>query len=92
MNPATDTPHCNISNAQALRVSPRGTFSSRYRLTTGIIGDGYCGTNGHATCVIGVGDAQGQGAVVRITFKMPPAASSTTTTTSTPTTQPDTPG
>ena len=72
VNPATDTPHCDISNAQALRVSAGGTFSSHYRLTTGIIGDGYCGTSGHATCVIGVGTAQGLGTVVRITFKTPP--------------------
>jgi hypothetical protein len=91
MNPATDTPHCNISNAQALRVSPGGAFSSRYRLTTGIIGDGYCGTDGFATCVIGVGDAQGQGVVVRITFKTPPAPSGAAATTTT-TTRPDTPG
>jgi hypothetical protein len=72
----------------ALRVSAGGTFSSRYRLTTGIIGDGYCGTDGYATCVIGVGDAQGQGSVVRITFKTPPAALGATTTT----TRPGTPG
>ena len=72
MNPATDTPHCDIAHAQALRVSPNGTFNAHYRLTTGIIGDGYCGTGGHATCVIGVGNAQGMGTVVRITFKTPP--------------------
>ncbi len=83
MDPATDTPHCDITHAQTLRVSARGTFSSRYRLTTGIIGDGYCGTAGHATCVIGVGTAQGAGTVVRISFKTSPAAASTTTTTST---------
>lgn len=83
VDPATDTPHCDITHAQALRVSAKGTFSSRYRVTTGIIGDGYCGTAGHATCVIGVGTAEGLGTVVRITFKatpVPPAAISTTTT------------
>jgi Neocarzinostatin family len=80
MNPATDTPHCDISNAQALRVSASGWFSSKYHLVTGIIGDGYCGTDGHSTCVIGVGDAQGQGTVVRITFKVPAPAPTTTTT------------
>ena len=84
MNPSTDTPHCDIAHAQALRVSPNGTFRSHYRLTTGIIGDGWCGTAGHATCVIGVGTAQGLGTVVRITFKTPPVpAAPTTTTTST---------
>ena len=76
MNPATDTPHCDIAHAQALRVSANGTFSSHYRLTAGIIGDGWCGTAGHATCVIGVGTAQGLGTVVRITFKTPPCAGS----------------
>jgi hypothetical protein len=87
VNPATDTPHCDITHAQALKVSPGGTFNSHYRLTSGIIGDGYCGTAGHATCVIGVGTAQGQGTVVRITFKVspasPPASPSTSTSTST---------
>jgi hypothetical protein len=81
MNPTTDTPHCDISNARALRVGPNGSFSSRYHLTTGITGDGYCGTEGHSTCIIGVGDVQGQGTVVRITFKATPAPQSTTTTT-----------
>ncbi len=83
MNPATDTPHCDITHAQALRVSANGTFSSHYRVTAGIIGDGYCGTVGHATCVIGVGTAQGLGTVVRISFKTPapPPASTTTSTT-----------
>ncbi len=81
MDPATDTPHCDISHARALRVSPKGTFSSHYRLTTGIIGDGYCGTAGHPTCVIGVGTAQGLGTVVRITFTSPPPPATTTTTT-----------
>ncbi len=78
MNPSTDTPHCDITHAQALKVTKSGTFNARYRLTTGIIGDGYCGTTGHATCVLGVGTAQGMGTVVRISFKTPaapPAAS-----------------
>ncbi len=83
VDPATDTAHCDITHALALRVSAKGTFSSRYRLTTGIIGDGYCGTAGHATCILGVGTAQGLGTVVRITFKTPPAPVTTSTTTST---------
>ena len=72
LNPSTDTPHCDVTDAQALRVAPNGSVTARFRVTTGIIGDGYCGTAGHATCVIGVGNAQGQGTVVRITFKTPP--------------------
>ena len=83
MNPATDTPHCDIAHARGLKVSAAGSFRTHYRLVAGIIGDGYCGTNGYTTCVIGVGDAQGQGSVVRITFKKQPSSSSTTTTTTT---------
>ena len=88
MNPSTDTPHCDLTEAQPLHVGRNGTFSAHYRVTTGIIGDGYCGTPGHATCVLGVGTAQGLGTVVRITFKTPPpaptaaAAPTPTTTTS----------
>jgi hypothetical protein len=83
MNPTADTPHCDITNAKAIRVARNGTFAIRFRVVTGIIGDGYCGTAGHLTCVIGVGTAQGLGTVVRIRFKAPAAAtpaSSTTTT------------
>ena len=83
MNPATDTPHCDIAHAQALRVRANGTFSSHYRVTAGIIGDGYCGTVGHATCVIGVGTAQGLGTVIRITFKTPATPNTSTTTSAT---------
>ncbi len=73
MNPTTDTPHCDITNAKAVRVGRNGTFTARFRVVTGIIGDGYCGTAGHLTCVIGIGTAQGLGTVVRITFKSPAA-------------------
>jgi hypothetical protein len=79
MNPATDTPHCDIAQAEGIRLGRDGSFSSRYRLTTGIIGDGYCGTPGHATCVIGVGTAQGMGTVVRITFRTTPAPPTSST-------------
>ena len=92
MNPATDTPHCDITHAQGIRVSRSGTFSARYRLTTGIIGDGYCGTAGHPTCVIGVGTAQGLGTVVRIAFRTPaPTLPAPATTPSTPSTPPSAP-
>jgi hypothetical protein len=85
VDPSTDTPHCDITHAQAIKVTKSGTFKTHYRLTTGIIGDGYCGTTGHATCVIGVGTAKGLGTVVRISFKTPsaPAAPPSTSTTST---------
>ncbi|HEY5383857.1 MAG TPA: hypothetical protein VIJ56_01375 [Acidimicrobiales bacterium] len=83
VDPSTDTPHCDITHAQAIKVTKSGTFTTHYRLTTGIIGDGYCGTAGHATCVIGVGTAQGLGTVVRITFKTPPAPPTSTTTSTT---------
>ncbi len=83
MNPSTDTPHCDITNARAIRVGRNGTFTARFRVVTGIIGDGYCGTAGHLSCVIGIGTAQGLGTVVRIRFKTPaapvPAIATTTT-------------
>lgn len=84
LNLSTDTPHCDITDAKAVRVAGNGTFATRYRVRTGIIGDGYCGTAGHLTCVIGVGTAQGLGSVVRITFEgpvapVPPRPSTTST-------------
>ncbi len=77
MNPATDTPHCDVTDAQAIRVSRKGTFSTRFHVRSGIVGDGYCGTAGHASCVIGVGNAKGQGTVVRITFATATTAAGT---------------
>jgi hypothetical protein len=82
MNPSTDTPHCDVTAAQAIRVRHDGSFSVRFRVSSGIIGDGYCGTRGHSGCVIGIGAVGGRGTVVRIWFKgPPPPAVSTTTTT-----------
>ena len=69
-----DTPHCNITDAQGIRVARNGSFTTRFHVRTGIIGDGYCGTVGHPSCVIGIGTAQGLGTVVKITFA-PPAHS-----------------
>ena len=83
MNPSTDTPHCDIVNAKAIRVGRNGTFTAHFRVLTGIIGDGYCGTAGHLRCVIGIGTAQGLGTVVRITFKSPAAATTTRSSTTT---------
>ncbi len=83
MNPSTDASHCDITNAKSIRVGRNGTFTARYRIVTGIIGDGYCGTTGHLTCVIGVGTADGLGTVVRIAFKNPAAPASVSSTTTT---------
>jgi hypothetical protein len=71
MKASTDTLHCNITHAKTIHLGPHDTFTTRYRLATGIIGDGYCGTTGHLSCVIGVGTADNLGTVVRITFKNP---------------------
>jgi hypothetical protein len=79
MNPATDTPHCDVTDARAIKVSREGTFSTRFRVRTGIVGDGYCGIDGHANCVIGVSTAKGQGTVVTITFATPAKTTTTTT-------------
>ncbi len=76
LKPATDTPHCDITHAVAIRVARDGAFAAHYRVISGIVGDGYCGTAGHLSCVIGVGTAQGLGTVVRISFKAPPASGS----------------
>ena len=86
MNPSTDTPHCDVTEARAIRLSSHDTFSTRFHVETGIVGDGYCGSNGHDTCVISVGNARGQGTVVRITFRDPAAAPPSTTSTTTDTT------
>jgi hypothetical protein len=89
LNASTDTPHCDLTNAKAVRVSKNGTFTAHYRVETGIVGDGYCGTAGHLTCIIGVGSADRIGVAVKVTFRTPPpypgsvpapSASSTSTT------------
>jgi hypothetical protein len=72
LDPSTDTGHCDLTHAETLKVSRSGTFSTHYRVTTGIVGDGYCGTPSHLTCVLTVATSQGQGTVARITFKSPP--------------------
>jgi hypothetical protein len=81
---STDTPHCELTTAKAVHMGKNGTFTARYRVETGIIGDGYCGTAGHLICVLGVGTVNGPGAVANITFRNPPpypgAAPSTPTT------------
>jgi Neocarzinostatin family len=64
-----DEPHCDVSVAKALTVSKKGAFKTSFKVATGTVGDGSCGVAGHLTCVIGVGDAGGQGAVAKITFK-----------------------
>jgi hypothetical protein len=80
LDPSTDTPHCDVTHAKAIRVSHNGTFSAKFRVRAGIIGDGYCGTDGHTTCVIGVSTAEGQGRVVKIAFVTPAATTTTSTT------------
>ncbi len=88
MNLTTDTPHCNVADAEAIRVARNGTFSAKFRVRSGIVGDGYCGTPGHAGCVIAVGTVKSQGAVARISFATPstPPTTAPTTSTSTSTT------
>ncbi len=81
VDPATDTPHCDVTDAKAIRVSRDETFSTRFRIRTGIVGDGYCGTPGHSGCVIGVSNAKGQGTVVTVTFAGPHTATTSTTST-----------
>ena len=68
---ATDTGHCNIGAVQQVTVTQAGTFSTKIKLVTGVVGDGVCGTTGHLTCVIGVGNTTADGTAVQITFKAP---------------------
>ena len=68
---ATDTGHCNIGAVQPVTVTQAGTFSTKIKLVTGVVGDGVCGTTGHLTCVIGVGNTTADGTAVQITFKAP---------------------
>jgi len=85
VNLSADTPHCDVTDAKAVKVGHDGTFSTRFRVRAGIVGDGYCGSAGHTTCVIGVLTAKGQGTVVKIGFAAPKptATAATTSTTST---------
>jgi hypothetical protein len=68
---ATDTGHCNINAVQPVTVTQAGTFSTKIKLVTGDVGDGVCGTKGHLTCVIGVGNTTADGTAVQVTFKAP---------------------
>ena len=84
VNLSTDTPHCDVTDARGIKVSHDGTFSTKFRVRAGIVGDGYCGTSGHTNCVIGVLTAKGQGTVVTIGFATPKTTTSSTTSTTKP--------
>jgi hypothetical protein len=81
VNPSVDTPHCDVADARGIKVGHDGSFSTKFRVRAGIVGDGYCGTSGHTSCVIGVSTAKGQGTVVKISFATPKTTTTTTTTT-----------
>ncbi len=77
------SPHCSAVLVKPLRVSPRGSFSIKFKVATGKLADGDCGVPGHLTCVIAIGTATGRHVTAKIKFKniTPPPAASTTTTT-----------
>ena len=81
MDPSTDTPHCDITHAQAVHVEPEGHLQLPLPVDDRDHRRRLLRNGGHATCVIGVGTAQGLGTVVRISFKTPPAAPTTPPTT-----------
>ncbi len=62
-----DESHCSVTGAKAIKVSKKGVFATTFKVATGTIGDGTCSAS--SPCVIGVGDAGGQGSVATITFK-----------------------
>jgi hypothetical protein len=68
---ASDTGHCNIGAVQSVTATQAGTFTAKIKLVTGVVGDGFCGTKGHLTCVIGAGNTTADGTAVQITFKAP---------------------
>jgi hypothetical protein len=88
VNLSADTPHCDVTDAKAVKVGHDGTFTTKFRVRAGILGDGYCGTAGHTTCVIGVLTAKGQGTVVKISFATPKSTATTTSSTTSTTARP----
>jgi len=61
-----------FSNDKGFRfITPDDHSTDLFVHHTGIVGDGYCGTPGHLTCVLSVGTAAGRGTVVRIAFRAP---------------------
>jgi len=82
VNLSTDTPHCDVTDARGIKVGHDGSFSTKFRVRAGIVGDGYCGTSGHTSCVIGVSTAKGQGTVVKISFATPKTTTTSTSSTS----------
>ena len=63
----------------SVKVGHDGTFSTKFYVRAGIVGDGYCGTNGETTCVIAISTAKGQGTVVKIGFATAESTTSSTT-------------
>jgi hypothetical protein len=75
------SPHCAPLIVKALHVSPRGTFSAKFRVATGAVADDFCGTPGHLTCLIAVGTATGRHVTATIKFKdLTPHTAPTSTT------------
>ena len=72
LNASSDASHCDLTSAKVLHIGNNGTFTAHYRIETGVVGDGYCGTAGHLTCVVGVGTADSTGFAVKVTFRNPP--------------------
>jgi hypothetical protein len=73
------SPHCAPLIVKDLRVSPKGTFSAKFRVATGTVADGSCGVPGQLTCVIAVGTATGRHVTATIKFKNLTPPSTTTT-------------
>jgi hypothetical protein len=64
------SPYCAETIVKPLRVTPGGTFTASFRVTTGRVGrSGICGIPGRLTCLIGIGTALGQHATTSISFK-----------------------
>jgi hypothetical protein len=78
MDPDSDAQHCAVTVARAIHPRHDGTFSTPFRVVSGIVGDGYCGTPGHLTCVLAVATVAARGTVAHVTFRAAATASTTT--------------
>jgi len=80
---ATSITGCDTSSATPVTESATGTFTQPFKVVTGTVGSGTCGTtSSDLTCIVEVADqAQTNTAAAPITFAMPVATTTTTTTT-----------
>lgn len=87
---ATSITGCDLATATPVTESATGTFTQPFKVVTGPVGSGTCGTSASdLTCIVEVADqAQTNSAAAPITFALPVTTTTTTTTTPPPTKKP----